>query len=329
MVYAVKRILAIIPVLLGSVLVVFGLFTVIPGDPAALLLGEQATPEAVAELHRSMGLDRAFAARLGAFVVRLARFDLGYSLFRNEPVARSIATRLPATLELALAALILAFGLGVGLGVVAAVRERTVIDLGVLLFSQLGVSIPVFWLGILLMFWLAVEWNWFPAVGRGAPLIGALGEALTGRPTALFDSVKHLALPALTLGLTHAAVVSRLVRAAMLEALSEPFVHSALARGLPRRTVLVGHVLRRALVPVAGLMGVRFGVLLGGAVLTESVFGWPGLGQLAVSAISQRDLPLVQGVVLVFAFLFSVLNLAVDLVQGVLDPRIRVGVPYA
>ena len=321
--YAAKRIALLIPTLVGILVIVFGLMQIVPGDAAALLLGEQATPEAVAEIRAALGLDRPLPVQLGDYLASFFRGDLGVSFFQNEPVTRVIASRLGATVELAVAALVFAIVLGLALGLVAAVRQGSVADVASMLFAQLGVSMPVFWLGILLTFWFAVELGWLPAIGRGEPVISAVGAALAGRPGVLADSLSHLALPAIALGLNSAAVISRLVRSSMLETLKEDYIRTAYAKGLPGRVVLLSHALRNALLPVVSVIGLRFGVLLGGAVLTEAIFGWPGLGQLAVTAISQRDLPLVQGVVLVFALMFTLVNLAVDLLYAVIDPRIR------
>lgn len=321
--YALRRITLLVPLLLGIALVVFGLLQLIPGDPAVVLLGQDATPEAVAAVRRGLGLDQPLPIQLGRYLANLVRGDLGESIFRNEPVVSAIASRLPATVEVAVVALGFAVVVGLGLGVLAAIRRGTAIDVGSMIFAQLGVSVPVFWLGILLMFGLAVKMNWLPAVGRGAPLLGAMGAALTGRPGVLIESLRHLALPALTLGLHSAAIMSRLVRASMLDTLHRDFVRAARAKGIPGWRLVVMHALRNALLPVVSIIGLRFGELLGGAVLTESIFGWPGLGQLAVTAISQRDFPLVQGVVLVFALMFALVNLMVDLLNGMLDPRVR------
>lgn len=321
--YAVQRILALFPLLIGIVIVVFALMQLIPGDPAVVLLGQDATPEAVTELRERLGLDQPLPVQLGRYLAGFARGDLGESIFRGESVTAAIAQRLPATIELAVAALAFSIIVGGGLGVVAALRRGTAIDTGAMLFAQLGVSMPVFWLGVLLMLGFAVQLNWLPAVGRGAPLLASLGDAFLGRPGPLADALRHLALPALALGLHSAAVTSRMVRASMLDVLDEDFVRAATAKGLPRRTVVTTHALRAALLPVLAIVGVRFGELLGGAVLTESIFGWPGLGQLAVTAISQRDIPLVQGVVFVFACMFAVVNIVVDLSSAALDPRVR------
>jgi peptide/nickel transport system permease protein len=321
--YTLRRLALLIPLLLGIIVVVFGLLLFIPGDPAVVLLGQDATPEAVAELRVSLGLDRPLPVQLGHYLLNVSRGDLGESIFRGETVVAALASRLPATIEVAIAALIFAIALGLVLGVLSAIKQGSAIDTVSMLFAQLGVSMPVFWLGILLMLWFAVSLNWLPAVGRGDSLIGAMGAALAGRPGPLIDSLRHIALPALVLGLNSAAVMSRVIRASMLETLNEAYVRTAKAKGLvPWRVVLV-HALRNALLPVVNIIGLRFGALLGGAVLTESIFGWPGLGQLAVTAISQRDFPLVQGVILIFALLFAFVNLGVDLLNAALDPRIR------
>ncbi len=321
--YTVKRILLVIPTLVGILVIVFGLMQVVPGDPAAILLGEQATAEAIAEVRHELGLDRPLPVQLGDYISSSLRGDLGDSFFQNEPVTRAIGARLGATIELAVASLVFAIVLGLFLGVVAAIKQGSIIDMVSMLFAQLGVSMPVFWLGILLTFWFAVELNWLPAIGRGEPIPSAIAAAVSGRPGVLLNSLSHLVLPAVALGLNSAAVISRLVRSSMLETLNEDYIRTAYAKGLPPSAVVVSHALRNALLPVISVIGLRFGVLLGGAVLTEAIFGWPGLGQLAVSAISQRDIPLVQGVVLVFALMFTIVNLVVDLLYGVIDPRIR------
>jgi peptide/nickel transport system permease protein len=308
--------------LLGVVVIVFALMKLVPGDPAVVFLGENATPEAVADLRRTLGLDRPWPAQLLHYVLGVLRGDLGRSIFQDRPVLDIVAARLPATVELAAAALVFATIAGTVLGILAASKQGSLADLGIMLVAQLGVSMPVFWLGILLTAWLAVRMDLFPAVGRGEPLVSALGAALAGHPRALIDCLVHLFLPAVTLGAGSAAVLSRLVRASLLDTLHEDYVRAARAGGISERRV-VFQAFRNALLPVVSVMGVRFGILLGGSVLTETIFGWPGLGHLAVTAISQRDLPLVQGIVLVFALSFLLLNLLVDLSYGYLDPRVR------
>jgi peptide/nickel transport system permease protein len=302
--YLAVRIVSFALTLVGVVVLVAALLRLVPGDPAAVFLGENATPSAVAELRHTLGLDAPFPVQLARYFGGVARGDLGESLFQREPVSKLIAGRLPATLELAFAALVVGITLGGVLGVASAFRRGTLVDIAVLLFAQIGVSMPVFWLGILLTALFSLHWNLLPAVGRG--------------------SLQHLILPALTLGAGLAAIASRLVRTSLLDVLEEPYVRGARARGLPDGKV-IAHAMANALLPVISVLAVRFGSLLGGSVLTESVFGWPGLGTLAVSAISQRDFPLVQGIVLTFAALFLALNLGVDLAYGYLDPRVRIG----
>lgn len=325
--YATRRIVQLVPLLMGIVVVVFGLMQIIPGDPAVVLLGQDATPAAAAELRRALGLDRPLPVQLGIYVANLARGDLGESLFRGEPVSTAIASRLPATMEVALMALAFSVVVGVSLGAAAAAKRGSVVDTASMLVAQLGVSMPVFWLGILLMFVLAVQLGLLPSVGRGPALTEGLAAALRGNPSVLVDSLRYLVLPSLTLGLYGAAVISRMVRATMLETLAAPYVRSASGRGIAGGRVVAIHAMRNALLPVVSVIGLRFGELLGGAVLTESIFGWPGLGQLAVSAISQRDVPLVQGIVLVFAFMFAIVNLLADLLNAKLDPRVGLSSP--
>jgi peptide/nickel transport system permease protein len=307
----------------GMVVATFCLLLIVPGDPAAVLLGQDASAAAIAETRRNLGLDGPWYQRLGAYFAALVRGDLGTSPFQNRPIATLIGERIGATFELAIASLVVAVVLGVTLGIIAAAKRGTAIDVACMVLAQIGVSMPVFWLGILLMLWFAVQLQWLPAIGREMPITAAIVEALQGRPATLATALSHLVLPAVTLGLNSAAIISRLVRASMLEVLAEDFVRTAVAKGLRRRQVLLHHALRNALLPIVSIIGLRFGMLLGGAVLTESIFGWPGLGQLTVTAISQRDLQLVQGLLLTFALMFAVVNLIVDLICAALDPRIR------
>lgn len=323
--YVVRRLLLLIPMAVGMVVVTFGLLLLIPGDPAAVLLGQDATPEAIANLRNTLGLDDPWYIRLWDYFAALLQGDMGRSIFQSQPVSEIILGRLSATIELAVVALILATVIGMTLGVVAAIRQGSWVDTVTMLFAQLGVSMPVYWLGLLLMLLFAVQLGWLPAIGRGAPLHEALFAAVTGRPQVLLDSLTHLALPALALAVNSAAIISRLVRASMLEVLREDFVRTAYAKGLRRGRVVVRHALRNALLPVLSVIGLRFGALLGGAVITESIFAWPGLGQLTIAAISQRDLPLIQGIVLTFAIIYALVNLIVDLLYAAVDPRIRLG----
>ncbi len=317
--YVARRLLLMVPMAIGMVVITFGLLLLIPGDPAAVLLGQEASAEAIENLRNSLGLNDPWYIRLWDYFAGLLQGDMGTSIFQNRPVASIIATRLGATLELAIVSLLLATVIGLTLGVIAAIRQGSWVDTATMLFAQLGVSMPVYWLGLLVML------GWLPAVGRGVPLPEAIGAMFTGNFRPIWDSLSHLALPAIALAANSAAVISRLVRAAMLEVLREDFVRTAYAKGLRRPRVVIRHALRNALLPVLSIIGLRFGALLGGAVLTESIFAWPGLGQLTISAISQRDLPLIQGIVLTFAIIFALVNLIVDLLYAAVDPRIRLG----
>jgi peptide/nickel transport system permease protein len=309
----------------GMVIVTFGLLLLVPGDPAHVLLGPEATPDMVANLRATLGLDNPWYVRLWDYFFHLLQGDMGRSIFQNAPVSQIIASRFGATIELAVVALVLASLIGMTLGVIAAMRQGSIIDTATMLFAQLGVSMPVYWMGLLLMLAFAVTLNWLPAIGRGAPLIDALGAALTGHPEVLGNSLLHILLPALALAANSAAVISRLVRTSMLEVMREDFVRTAYSKGLRRPRVVIRHALRNALLPVLSVIGLQFGILLGGAVLVEQIFAWPGLGQLTIGAISQRDLPLIQGITLTFALTFAVINLIVDLLYAVVDPRVRLG----
>ena len=321
--YVLRRLALFVPMAAGMVVVTFSLLLLIPGDPAAVLLGQEASPADIAQLRATLGLDQPWYIRLGRYFGDLLQGDMGRSIFQNQSVSEIVFDRLGATVELAVAALMVAIVIGVTLGVVAAMRQGTWVDTAAMLLAQVGVSMPVYWLAILLMLAFAVQLGWLPSIGRGEPIVSAIGMALTGQPGVLLDSVSHLVLPALALGVNSAAIISRLVRTSMVEILQEDFVRTAYAKGLPRSRVMIRHALRNALLPVISVIGLRFGIMLGGAVLTESIFGWPGLGQLTIAAISQRDLPLIQGVVLTYALMFALVNLVVDLSYAVIDPRVR------
>jgi ABC-type dipeptide/oligopeptide/nickel transport system permease component len=323
--YVIRRLLLLIPMAAGTVAVTFALLLLIPGDPASVLLGQEAAPDAIASLRASLRLDQPWHIRLLDYYASLLGGDMGRSIFQHAPVAEIIAGRLGATIELAVIALVVATLVGLALGVTAAVRQGGWIDTATMLLAQLGVSMPIYWLGLLLMLAFAVKLGWLPAVGRGEPMLPAIGAALLGRPAALADALSHIILPALALAANSAAVISRLVRASMIEVLREDFVRTAYAKGLRRARVIWRHALGNALLPVLSVIGLRFGALLGGAVLTETIFAWPGLGQLTVAAVAQRDLPLIQGIALAFALTFAIVNLVVDLVYAAVDPRVRLG----
>ena len=322
--YAVRRLVLLIPVLIGITAVVFFLIHLIPGDPVLVLLGpDNATPQAVATLRHQLGLDRPLFVQYLIYLGNTLRGSLGQSIFQRLPVGLIVAQHLPATIELTVSAMVISILIGLPLGVAAAVRRGSIVDIGGSVLAQLGVSMPVFWLGILLILWFAVDLRWLPAFGRGAPVLVAVGAAIAGKPQALADTLRHLLLPALALGVGQAALLSRMVRASMVETLAQDYVRTAKAKGAAPGRLVMRHALRNALLPVVTIIGLQFGGLLGGAVLTETIFAWPGVGQLIVQSIGQRDFPVVQGTTLITALLFSVVTLAVDMLYAAIDPRIR------
>lgn len=315
--YLVRRLLLLVPVVLGAAAIAFALVLLLPGDPAIALLGQEVSATELARFRHLLGLDRPIPVQLGFYLLRIARGDFGTSVTLHASVLGLIGSTLPATLELALASLLLAVGLGIPLGLFAARWRGRLPDTLAMLVAQLGVSMPVFWLGVLLILLFAVKLNWLPSFGRGAPLTAA------GDLAGLIDSLRHLLLPAVTLAFFNLALLSRLTRWALLDVLEEDYVRTARAKGQQERIVLYRHALRNALLPIVTIVGLQFGNALGGAVVTETIYGWPGMGRLVVQAIGQRDFPVVQGAVLILALLFSLVNVIVDLLYAFIDPRIR------
>jgi peptide/nickel transport system permease protein len=305
--YLVRRLLLTIPVLLGVATLVFSLIHFIPGDPAQAMLGEGAAPEDVAQLRQRLGLDRPLLVQYGSFLGGLARGDLGVSLRNDQPVLQQIVERMPATAELAFASMTVAVLIALPLGIVAAVWRGTAIDYGAMTLSLVGISIPNFWLGPLLAIVFSVELGWLPVGGRG--------------------TLAHLVLPSVTLGAALAAILARMTRASLLEELREPYVLAARAKGVSRTRAILHHAFRNSLIPIVTILGLQFGVVLTGAVITETIFAWPGIGRLLIQSISFRDYPTVQGCVLLIAVTYVGVNLITDLTYGFLDPRIRVDRP--
>jgi ABC-type dipeptide/oligopeptide/nickel transport system permease component len=302
--YLIRRLLLTIPVLLGVATLVFSLIHFIPGDPAQAMLGEGAAPEDVAQLRERLGLDRPLLVQYGSFLQGLTRGDLGVSLRNDQPVTQQILERMPATAELALASMAVAILIAIPLGIIAAVWRGTAIDHSAMTLSLVGISVPNFWLGPLLAIVFAVELGWLPVGGRG--------------------TVAHLVLPAVTLGAALAAILARMTRASLLEELREPYVLAARAKGVSRSRAVLHHAFRNSLIPIVTILGLQFGVVLTGAVITETIFAWPGIGRLLIQSISFRDYPTVQGCVLLIAVTYVGVNLITDLTYGFLDPRIRV-----
>ncbi len=301
--YLVRRLLLVIPVLLGVATLVFSLIHVIPGDPAQTILGDTGSQEEVEVLRQQLGLDRPIIEQYLTFLGDFVQGDLGTSLRTNQPVTAMIAERIPATLELALASMICAVMFAIPLGVAAAVWRGTVIDYSAMTLALIAVSIPNFWLGPLLALIFGVELGWLPVSGRG--------------------TLAHLIMPAVSLGTGLAAILARMTRATLLEELREQYVIAARARGASKARAILLHAFRNSLIPVVTLVGLQFGVVLTGAVITETIFAWPGIGRLLIQSISFRDYPLVQGCVLMISIAYVGVNLLTDLVYGVLDPRIR------
>jgi len=301
--YLARRLLLTIPVLLGVATLVFLLIHLVPGDPAQSMLGEGAAPQEVAALRARLGLDQPLPVQFGRFVTGLLRGDLGTSLRTGEPVASSIATRMPATAELALAAMAVALLIAVPLGVAAAVWKGSWVDHGAMTLALVGISIPNFWLGPMMAIVFAVELGWLPVSGRG--------------------TLAHLVLPSVTLGAALAAILARMTRASLLEELRELYVIAARARGASRTRAVWRHAFRNSLVPVVTIVGLQFGSLLTGAIITETIFSWPGVGRLLIQSISFRDYPMVQGCILLIAVTYVMVNLVTDMLYGWLDPRIR------
>jgi peptide/nickel transport system permease protein len=302
---AAKRVLALLPVLLGVSLLVFGLTAVGLGDPVRAMLGQRADPELVEQLRRDYALDRPVPARYLAWMSRLVRGDLGTSYLQQRPVTEIIAERLPATVRLAVGATVISVLLGMGAGVIAALRPGRFLDQLLMSVAVLGISTPVFWLGMMLSLLFAVWLGWLPVSGYGD---GAWA---------------NLVLPALTLAAVHTGTIARMTRSSLLEVVRQEYIQSARAKGLAEWRVVVKHALRNALIPVVTVIGIGLADLLVGAPLTETVFAWPGIGRLAIQSIYNRDYPVVQCTVFVSALLFIVINFVIDLVYGLLDPRVR------
>ncbi|MFC5379658.1 ABC transporter permease [Aquipuribacter nitratireducens] len=329
--FVVRRLLLLVPILLGLSLLLFAWVRALPGGPAQALLGERATPEAVARLNELYGFDRPVLEQYAAYMGRVLQGDLGVSTTTRRPVSEELARLFPATIELTVFALVIAVTLGIALGYVAARRHLTWVDSGAVLFSLIGVTIPVFVLGYILKYAFSVRLGWFPDSGRQDPRIFTdhptgfyvLDGFLVGRPDVAWDAFLHLVLPAVALATIPLAIIARITRASVLDVVGEDYVRTADAKGLAASTVNRRHVLRNAMLPVVTIIGLQVGLLLAGAVLTETVFAFPGVGSFLVDAITNRDYAVVQGFILVIAVIVVVTNLLVDIAYGLIDPRIR------
>ncbi len=329
--YVVRRLILLVPILLGLSILVFLFIRALPGGPAIALLGERATGESIEQIESNLGLDQPVHVQYGRYLKNLASGDLGTSVLTRRPVSEELARRFPATVELSIAAMIFALGVGIPLGYIAAKRYQGVLDNVSLVLSLIGVSIPVFFLALLLKYVFAVKLGWLPSIGRLGILqdldhptnFYVLDAILTGNWAALGDVLKHLVLPAMALGTIPLAIVARITRAATLDVLSEDYVRTARAKGLDPMVIDRRHILRNAMLPVVTVIGLQTGLLLTGAVLTETVFSWPGVGRMILDAITTRDYAVLQGGILFFAVVFVLVNLLVDISYAFLNPRIR------
>jgi peptide/nickel transport system permease protein/oligopeptide transport system permease protein len=303
--YLVRRLVVAVPTLLGVTLVIFFMVRLIPGDPARVIAGLTASDEEVRRIRIELGLDRPMVVQYGRFLTRLARGDLGTSAVTRAPVFEELAARAQPTGLLATSSIVVASIVGLTAGIISATRQYSVVDYLVMGVALFGVSIPVFWLGIMLMLVFSVYLHWLPAGGYGGPA--------------------HFVLPTIALAAFSIAIIARMTRSSLLETFNQDYVRTAHAKGVRPRGVILRHALKNALIPVLTVLGLQFGALLGGAILTETTFAWPGMGRLLVNAIGSRDYPVVQGIVLMFALVFTLVNLTVDLLYAYVDPRIHYG----
>ncbi len=329
--FVVRRLLLLVPILLGVSILVFLWIRALPGSPAQALLGERATPETIAQVRHQYHLDRPIYEQYWGYLQTLFHGDLGVSISSRRTVTFELGQRFPATVELALSAMLFAILLGIPLGFLAAKKYGSIFDHLSLIGSLIGISIPIFFLGLILKYIFAVRLGWLPSIGRQDVLLDAkhptnfyvLDGLITGNWTAMWDAIKHLILPAIALGSIPLAIVARITRAAVLDVQNEDYVRTARAKGMPPLVVDSRHVLRNALLPVSTIIGLQTGLLLSGAVLTETVFAWPGVGSWLKDAIFNRDYPVLQGGILFLAVVFVLVNLLVDVSYAIINPRIR------
>jgi len=329
--YVIKRVLMVIPVLIGVSIIVFSLMRVFSPDPAPIVLGQHATQETMTAWRDANGLNDPVVTQYLKYVQGALKGDLGTSYYTKASVAREIGARFPATIELAVVAIIFASFFGILLGVVAAVKKNSIFDAAGTLIALVGVSIPIFWLGILFIMFFSGYLHLLPSGGRINVLLEPtritgfylVDAALTGNREAFNDAGRHLILPALALGMYSMAIITRMTRSTMLETLNQDYIRTARAKGISEGKVIGKHALRNSLIPVTTVIGLQFGALLGGALLTESVFSWPGIGKYTVDSILKSDFPVVQGIVLLVAVIFVIINLVADLTYAFLDPRIK------
>ena len=302
-IYILRRLLQMIPVMIGVTLVVFLIMQLVPGDPARMLAGEGASPEQIEAIRNSLGLNRPLWVQYFSYLGNVLQGDFGKSIVTSSPVLEEILIRLPTTIELALASIFVAISLGLVAGIVSATKQNTVADMSIMVVALIGVSMPSFWMGLMLMYYFSVVLGMFPVAGWG--------------------TLSHVVLPAITLGSGGAAIIARMTRASMLEVIRQDYIRTARAKGVSEFKVVFKHALKNALIPIITVVGLQFGTLLGGTVLTESVFAINGVGQLIINAIRTRDLPLVQGTVLMISLIFMMVNMGVDILYKMVNKRVE------
>ncbi len=329
--YIVKRLLWAIPTLFGVSLIVFMMVHLSPGDPALALLGDHANKESVEKLREDMGLNKSLLTQYGIFASKAVQGDFGKSFKSKQPVLDEFMERFPATMELALCAMILAIILGIGAGIISAIKRYSIFDYGSMFIALAGVSMPVFWLGLVLIYFFSVSLEWLPVSGRvgyefyvdnvtGFYLIDTL---LANDYPAFWDALKHLILPSIALGTIPMAIIARMTRSSMIEVMKEDYIRTARAKGCSVFQVVMIHALRNAMMPVITVIGLMLGTLFAGAILTETTFSWPGIGKWIVNAVYQRDFPIIQSATLIIASMFIFVNLIVDLLYALINPKIR------
>jgi peptide/nickel transport system permease protein len=330
--FVARRLIQLVPILFGLSILLFIWVRALPGGPAQALLGEKATPERVAAIEEQLGLHEPIWKQYLAFLDRIIHLNFGTSLQTNQPVVDEMLRRFPATIELAIVALLFAVVIGIPLGYAAAKRHNTWFDGASVGLSLLGIAIPVFFLAYLLKYVFAVKLGWLPTTGRQDPRLDVshptgfyvLDGLVTGNPGAAWDAFKHLILPAIALGTIPLAIIARITRASVLDVVNEDYVRTAEAKGLHTRTITRRHVLRNALLPVTTIIGLQLGLLMSGAVLTETVFAYSGVGKFLADGLLKRDFPTIQAFILVIAVMYVIVNLVVDILYGLVDPRVRV-----
>lgn len=301
--YVLKRLLLLIPVMIGVTFIVFGIMYLTPGSPAKIRLGEMAKPEQIEALEKEMGLDKPFIVQYANYIKKAVTGDFGRSYLSNREVFDDVLSRFPDTLKLAIASMVIAVVIGIPVGIISATKQYSLLDSVTMVLALIGVSMPVFWLGLMLILVFSVKLGVLPSSGS--------------------STLQHLILPAITLGLSSTAIITRMTRSSMLEIIRQDYIRTARAKGVPERIVVNKHALRNALIPVVTVVGLQFGSLLGGAVLTESVFSWPGVGNLMIDAIKKQDRPIVLACIIFISITFSVVNLGVDILYAFIDPRIK------